>query len=118
VDLVEDPQLPRGKLAPQDALAMLDRVPVQIPRPRARQGKRQRGLADLARPGDEHHLAREVAPDRAGEVTRAAGRHAGTLPKYLLGRKNISREFCYCARISEAKPARLAERFYRVDRSR
>jgi len=68
VDLVEDPQPSRRQLAAQDVLAVRGDVPVQVGRACARQAERERGLADLARSGDERHLAREVGAQRGGEV--------------------------------------------------
>jgi len=72
VDFVEDPERSGRQLAPQDTVAVPRDVPAEIGSARARQAERQRSLADLARAGDERHLAREVAPQCSGEVTRAA----------------------------------------------
>jgi hypothetical protein len=67
-----------GKLAPQDALAVLGSVPVQISRAGAGKRQRKRGLPYLPWTGDEDHLAREVAPNLGCQVTW--DQHAATLP--------------------------------------
>jgi len=79
VNLVEDPQAPGGQFAPQDPLAVRGDVPVEIARGGAGQGSRKRGLADLARPGDERHLARQVAPQLGQKIAGGPG-HADNVP--------------------------------------
>ena len=69
-------------------------VPVEVGRARLRQAERERGLADLARAGDERHLARQVGAQRGGEVTRS-GRsgHAATILGFLPIVKNTRVSF-------------------------
>ena len=69
VDFVEHPERRRRELAAEDPLAALGHVPVQVALRGARDVERQRGLSDLTRPGDEDHLAGQVAGDLTQQVT-------------------------------------------------
>src|SRR5437867_2844031 len=68
VDLVEDPEPARRQLALEDALAVLRDVPVQPRSLGSRQTQGQGGFSDLARSGQEDHLASEVLPDLGRKV--------------------------------------------------
>ena len=82
VDLVEYPQVGGRQLAPQDALPVAIRIPIRISRTPSRQVGRQRRLADLPRPDDEHHLATQVLGDLWRQVAfrDSHAREAATNP--------------------------------------
>ena len=73
VDLVEHPELRDRQLAPQDALAVLGHVPVEVPGLGTGDAPGQGRLADLPRSGDEDHLPRQVRLDLGHEIPRGHG---------------------------------------------
>jgi hypothetical protein len=75
VDFVEHPEASARQAPPQDPFAVLRDVPVQVPGAAAGKREREGGLADLARPRHEDHLARQVLGDLRREVARLH-RHA------------------------------------------
>lgn len=77
VELVEDPQLGVGQVAPKDAGPMSGNVPVQLPGWIRLEVSRQSGLADLAGSAQEHHLLGKIGRDLAVEVAR----HVAMLPR-------------------------------------
>ncbi len=74
VDLVEDPETAGREFAPQNVLAILRDVPVEVAIVRAGQAAGKRRLADLPGAGDEDHLPLEVSLDLIRQVP-GCGRH-------------------------------------------
>lgn len=69
VHLVENPEQARWHLSPQQPVAVLRDVPVQVAFPRVEQAPRKRGFSDLAGAGDEDHLPAEVGEDLSLQVS-------------------------------------------------
>ncbi len=73
VELVERPEFRRRQFTPQDPLAVLGHVPVEIPSSGPGQARGKSGFAHLSRPGDEHHLLCQVAAHLRHEITLEFG---------------------------------------------
>ena len=71
VDLVEHPKRRSGQLAFQNPLTVVCDVIVQVAALCVGNALRERGLADPAWTGDEHHLASQVAADLRIEVAES-----------------------------------------------
>ena len=73
MDFIEDPQTRSGKLALEDAFAVLGHVKTEIPRRGTGQTQRKCSLADLPWAGDKNHLARQVLANLRLKITVILG---------------------------------------------
>jgi len=79
VDLVEGPKRTGRQLPAEDPVPVLRDVPVEVAGLRPGEAPGERGLPDLARTGDEDHLALKVLLHLRGEIARPVS-HTGRMP--------------------------------------
>ena len=71
---------------------MLGNVPVEVAAAGVRQRQRERGLADLARSGHEHHLPGEIPPDLCSKIAGPAD-HGVMVSVFLTSIENTNEYF-------------------------